>query len=293
MSNTVIKTSFIEKKRDNAIVSFLKRLSYNKGAMAGGIIFLVVVIIALIAPLIIPYDYSAMSSQKLLPPCAEHIFGTDDMGRDVFSRILYGARYSISIGIGAAVLSAILGTILGSIAGFFGGIVDNVIMRICDVIQSIPGMILNIALACMLGPGIINTIIALGIGGIAGASRLMRASILKVRKMEYIDAAVSNNCNNARIIAKHVIPNSISPILVQTTMGVGARILDAASLSYIGIGVRPPIPEWGAMLSAGRDYIKNSGYLTIIPGLSIMVVVLAVNLFGDGLRDVLDPKLKK
>lgn len=283
-----------EAKRKSQVVEVLRRLADNRGAMVGGIILMVVFVLAAIAPWIIPYDYEAMDiSSKFLGPSLKHLFGTDQLGRDVFSRLLYGARYSLSIGIGAVALSSCCGILLGSIAGFFGAAIDEVIMRVCDVIQSIPGMILNIALSCMLGPGVFNTILALGIGGIAGTARLMRASILNVRKMEYLDAATSTNCSSLRIIIKHVLPNSFAPLIVQATMGVGARIIDAAGLSYIGIGVQPPIPEWGAMLVAGRDYIKDYAYLTIIPGLAIIVVVLALNLLGDGLRDALDPKLKK
>jgi ABC-type dipeptide/oligopeptide/nickel transport system permease subunit len=215
------------------------------------------------------------------------------LGRDVFSRILYGAKFSIAIGIGSIIVSSGLGIVVGSIAGFFGKIKYDVIMRLCDVIESIPGMILNLALACMLGPGVFNTIIALGLGGISGTARLTRASILNVRKREYLDAAVSINCSNPRIIIKHVLPNSFAPLLVQATMGVGARILDAAALSFIGIGVQPPMPEWGAMLAAGRNFIKDYPHLTLFPGFCIMIIVLSLNLLGDGLRDALDPKLKK
>lgn len=278
----------------NRFLTVLKRLSYNKGAMLGGIILLIVVILAVLAPVIIPYEIDVVDlSNKFTAPCAEHLFGTDNYGRDVFSRILVGARYSLSIGIGAVLMSSCLGILFGSIAGYFGGSADQIIMRICDIVQSIPGLILNIALACMLGNGTINTIIALGIGGIAGSTRLMRASILNVRNMEYLDAAASTNCSSRRIILKHVLPNSFSPMIVQATMGVGARILDAASLSFIGLGVQSPLPEWGAMLSAGRNYIQKYPYLTIIPGLCIMIIVLALNLLGDGLRDALDPKQKK
>lgn len=281
-------------KRKNQFVEVLKRLTYNRGAVIGGIILLIIGIAAILSPWIIPYDYEMMDiKNKFLSPCLAHPFGTDQLGRDVLSRILYGARYSLAIGLGAVALSSGLGIILGAIAGFFGSGVDEVIMRVCDVIQSIPGMILNIALSCMLGPGVFNTILALGIGGVAGSARLMRSSILNVRKMEYLDAATSTNCSNLRIITKHILPNCFSPMIVQATMGVGARIIDAAGLSYIGIGVQPPIPEWGAMLAAGRDFIKEYPYLTIIPGIAIMLVVLALNLLGDGLRDALDPKLKK
>ena len=170
---------------------------------------------------------------------------------------------------------------------------DNLIMRLCDIIQSVPGMILNIALACVLGPGVINVIFAMGFEGIAGTARLMRSSILNVRKMEYLDAASLTNCSSFRVILKHILPNTFAPILVQATMGVGARIIMAASMSYVGIGVQPPTPEWGAMLSDSRDFIMKYPYMCLIPGICIMVVVLAMNLLGDGLRDALDPKLKK
>lgn len=281
-------------KQNSQFAEVMKRLSYNKGAMVGGIIFLVVVVLAVLSPWISPYSYSQTNvKDRLMFPCLEHLFGTDQLGRDVLSRILYGARYSLVIGVGSVVMSAVFGVILGSIAGYFGGAWDNVIMRICDVIQSIPGMILNIVLACVLGPGVGNTILALGFEGIAGSARLMRSSILNVRKMEYLDAAKSSNCSNFRIILKHVLPNTFAPILVQATMGVGARIIMAAGLSYIGLGVQPPLPEWGAMLSDSRNFMMKYPYLALIPGICIMLVVLSLNLLGDGLRDALDPKLKK
>ncbi|MCD7807111.1 MAG: ABC transporter permease [Lachnospiraceae bacterium] len=241
-----------------------------------------------------PYDYTMTdASATFLAPCKEHIFGTDNLGRDIFSRILVGTRYSLAIGVGSTLFCTFFGIIIGSISGYYGGRVDQVIMRLCDVVQSVPGMILNFALSCVLGNGVFNTILALGISGIAGTARLMRASILKVRKMEYVDAAVALNGRSGQIIAKHIIPNSLSPIIVQATMGVGMRIISASGLSYLGLGVQPPTPEWGAMLSAGRNYIKRYPYMTVIPGICIIITVLALNLFGDGLRDALDPKLKK
>lgn len=170
---------------------------------------------------------------RTLGPCAQYWFGTDQMGRDIFSRVLFGARYSLLIGLGSVIFSAVFGVLVGAVAGYFGGWLDNLIMRLCDVIQSIPGMILNITLACVLGPGVGNTILALGVEGIAGTARLMRSSILNVRKMEYLDAASTSNCSNARIIVRHVFPNTFAPILVQATMGVGGRIMMAASMSYI------------------------------------------------------------
>ncbi len=284
----------VKVKKKSQFVEVMKRLSYNKGAVVGGIIFLFVLLIAIFAPVLSPYGYTEINiMDRCLGPCKEHLFGTDQMGRDILSRAMYGARYSLVIGIGSVIFSAFFGIIVGAISGFYGGWLDNLIMRLCDIIQSIPGMILNIALACVLGPGVGNVIIALGVEGIAGTARLMRSSILNVRKMEYLDAASTSNCSDLRIIAKHVFPNTFAPILVQATMGVGARIMMAASMSYIGIGVQPPTPEWGAMLADSRDFIMDYPYMCLIPGICIMLVVLSLNLLGDGLRDALDPKLKK
>lgn len=281
-------------KKQSQFGEVMKRLATNKGAVIGGILFLAILIIAILAPLLAPYDYMTMNlKERCMSPCAAHWFGTDHMGRDILSRILYGARYSLLIGIGSVVLSAIGGVFFGSISGYVGGWVDNLIMRICDVIQSVPGLILNIALACVLGPGVFNTILALGVEGIAGTARLMRSSILNIRKMEYLDAARVANGSSGMIIFRHVLPNTFAPILVQATMGVGGRIIMAASMSYIGIGVQPPTPEWGAMLSDSRDFIMGYPYMCLIPGICIMLVVLSLNLLGDGLRDALDPKLKK
>lgn len=287
-----IKQEHIKKK--SQFLEILKRISYNKGAVFGGILFFAVVILAIFAPLIAPYNYMQVDIQnRFLSPRPEFLFGTDHMGRDIFSRILYGARYSLLIGVGSVIFSAVFGVIIGAAAGYYGGWIDGLVMRLCDVIQSIPGMILNIALACVLGPGVFNTILALGFQGIAGTARLMRSSILSMRKMEYLDAARTSNCSSYRIILRHVFPNTFAPILVQSTMGVGARIMAAAGMSYIGIGVQPPTPEWGAMLADSRDFIMKYPYMCLIPGVCIMIVVLALNLLGDGLRDALDPKLKK
>lgn len=295
MANEAVKLHLEEPvKKTSQFVEVMKRLADNKGAVIGGILFLAILIIAILAPVLAPYDYMVMNiKERCMSPCAAHWFGTDHMGRDILSRVLYGARYSLLIGIGSVIFSAVGGVFFGSISGYVGGQVDNLIMRICDVIQSIPGLILNIALACVLGPGVFNTILALGVEGIAGTARLMRSSILNIRKMEYLDAARVANGTSGRIIFRHVLPNTFAPILVQATMGVGGRIIMAASMSYIGIGVQPPTPEWGAMLSDSRDFIMNNPYMCLIPGICIMLVVLSLNLLGDGLRDALDPKLKK
>ncbi len=289
-----MKTSSEKAAKQSQFLQVMKRLTYNKGAVVGLILFFFVVLIAILAPYIAPYDYIAIDAKsRFLAPCAAHPFGTDQMGRDILSRVMIGARYSLVIGVGSVIFSAVFGVILGSVAGFYGGFWDNLIMRVCDIIQSIPGMIFNIALACVLGPGVGNLILALGTEGIAGTARLMRSSILNVRKMEYMDAARISNCNNPYIILRHVLPNTFAPILVQATMGVGARIMMAASLSYVGIGIQPPTPEWGAMLADSKNFIMQYPHMCLIPGICIMVVVLSLNLLGDGLRDALDPKLKQ
>ena len=281
-------------KKKSQFVETMKRLADNKGAVFGGVIFLLVLLVAILAPLIAPYSVTQINVlERLQGPSAKHLFGTDQMGRDIFSRAIFGARYSLLIGIGSCAFSAFFGVIVGSAAGYFGGWCDNIIMRVCDVIQSIPGMILNIVLACVLGPGVGNVILAMGFEGIAGTARLMRSSILNVRRMEYLDAARTSNCSDIRTIFRHVLPNTFAPILVQATMGVGGRIMMAAGMSYVGIGVQPPTPEWGAMLADSKDFIMEYPYMCLIPGICIMLVVLSLNLLGDGLRDALDPKLKK
>lgn len=281
-------------KKENQFLAVLKRLSYNKSAMAGMIIFSFIVLIAIFGEVIAPYDYTQVNpAEALQTPNMTHWFGTDNMGRDIYSRVLVGCKWSLIIGVGAQLIACSGGIILGCISGFFGGKIDQVIMRICDVVQAIPSVLLNITLAGILGPGIFNTILAMGLSGITGGTRLMRSSIMTVRKKEYLEAASSINCSPARTIIMHALPNAFAPMIVSFTMSIGSGIIGASALTYLGLGVQAPNPEWGALVSAGRDYLKSAPYMTIIPGLCIMVVVLSLNLFGDGLRDALDPKLKK
>lgn len=270
-----------------------KRLISYRSTLVSLIILSIFVLIAIFADYIAPYKYDLMVGPSLLTPCKEHLFGTDNMGRDLFSRVIYGTRYSITLGLCSTVLGVILGMIFGCIAGYYGGAADSVIMRICDVIQSIPGILLNMALSVALGAGFLNTIIALGLSIVAGVARLQRSAILNVRKMEYIDAAEASNCSDIRINVKHIIPNAFSPVLVFATMEIGHVIITAAGLSFLGLGVQPPTPEWGALISLGREYFKSAPYLCIFPGIVLIIFVLAVNLFGNGLRDAMDPKLKK
>ncbi len=293
MAGIAEKAAVKPHKKQTEFARVMKQLRKNKVAMAGLIVMAAECLLALLSPWIIPYDYTAMDMANCLKgPTAAHLFGCDDMGRDIFSRVLYGGRFSISIGIIAVSISTVFGIMIGSVAGYFGGQVDNVIMRFLDIIQAIPGMLLMIVISAVLGPGFINTVIALSVGSIPGMARMLRAQMMKERDNEYIEAAQSINCGRVRIIVNHLIPNCISPLIVQATMGVAQTITMAAGLSFIGLGVQPPTPEWGAMLSSSRQFMRQAPHLVIFPGLAIAVTVLALNLLGDGLRDALDPKLK-
>ena len=293
MLNAVSTAPKKKYKKQSEFARVMKQLAKNKVAMLGLIILIIEILLAIFAPYISPYGYAQMDFLHTNEgPSAAHWFGCDDMGRDIFTRILYGGRYSISIGIIAICIATLIGIIIGAVAGYFGGQVDNVIMRCLDVIQAIPGMLLMIVISAVLGPGFFNTIIAMSVSSISGMARMLRAQMMKERGAEYIEAAQSINCSKISIIFKHLLPNCISPIIVQATMGVAQTITMAAGLSFIGLGVQPPLPEWGAMLSAARSFIRQYPHMVIFPGLAIAVTVLALNLLGDGLRDALDPKLK-
>ena len=280
-------------KQHSELGAALIRLTKNRTAMIGISLFLVLLFLAAISPLIMPYDYAQMNlTVKLAKPSAEHLFGCDEFGRDIFSRILYGGRYSLTIGVLSVGSALIFSLVLGSVAGFFGGMVDNLIMRFLDVFQSIPGTLLTVVISAALGTGFDKTILALSISRIPGFARTLRASILKTRNEEYVEAAGAIGCGNARIIVRYVLPNSFAPMLVSISQGVAMTILQAASLSYIGLGIQPPTPEWGAMLSGAKNFIRDYPHMLFFPGLFIAITVLGLNMFGDGLRDALDPKLK-
>jgi peptide/nickel transport system permease protein len=282
------------KKKESQFSLVMKRLAKNRLAMAGLCITLLLFLLALLSPVIMPYAYDELNMiERFAKPSLRHLCGADEMGRDIFSRLLYGARWSLALGFLATIISTAIGMVIGSIVGYFGGTVDTVVMRFIDILQAIPGILLAIAISACLGSGFVNTIIALSIGGIPMTVRLLRGSIMGVRKMEYLEAAQTINCSVPRLIARHILPNSISPIIVSVTMGIGNTILMAASLSYIGLGVQPPTPEWGAMLSAGRTYMRDYPHMVLFPGIAIALVVLSLNMLGDGLRDAMDPKLKK
>ena len=282
-----------KRKKKSQAVEVLKRLSKNKGAMVGLVIIVLMVLASAFAPVIAPYGYEQQDLYNIFKaPGGAHILGTDNLGRDIFSRLLYGGRQSLKIGIISVSIAAVFGILIGAIAGYYGGKVDNVLMRFLDIFQAVPGLLMSIAIATTLGPGINNAMIAIGITTIPGYARMTRASFLSVRGQEFVEAATAINASDKRIIWKHILPNAFSPMIVQITMGVAASIQAAASLSFLGLGAQPPLPEWGAMLSAGRTYIRDYPYLCIIPGLVIMMAVLSLNMLGDGLRDALDPRLK-
>lgn len=280
-------------KKNSQMKDIMHRLSKNKAAMIGLALILIEVFLAILAEWIVPYDPMMLDiANAKMGPSIQHWFGTDDLGRDIFSRILFGARYSLAIGVFGTLITTVVGTIIGAIVGYYGGRFDNIVMRILDVIQAMPPILFNIVIATALGAGFMNTLLALAIGGIPGAARLVRGSVMSIRKMEYLESADSINCGKLRTIFVHVLPNAISPSIVASTMNVANLILTAASLSFIGLGVQAPTPEWGAMLSASRNFIRDCPYMVLSPGLAIAVTVLALNMLGDGLRDAMDPKLK-
>ena len=281
-------------KKHSEFVAVARRLSKNPLAATGFVVAVFLTVIAIFAPLIAPYPYD---QQDLLntraAPSWEHPFGTDELGRDVFSRVIWGSRFSLSIGVLAVLVGTVIGMFFGALAGYFGSAVDDTVMRLVDILSSIPGILLAIAISVVLGPGFFNSMLALSVGCIPMACRLTRAAILGIRHQEYLEAATSINASTPRIILRHVLPNSFSPVLVSATMMIGHIIMGAAMLSFIGLGVQPPIPEWGSMIAGGRSLIRSCPWMVTFPGIFIMLTVLALNLFGDGLRDALDPKLKK
>lgn len=255
---------------------------------------LIIVLACLLAPVLTPYGFQEMDLQNIKSgPSLLHPLGTDTLGRDYLTRLLYGGRYSLALGVIGAFVSFVIGLAFGSIAGYFGGWIDNIIMRICDVIQAIPPTMVSIVISMAFGNGYFATIFALALGGCTNGIRMTRGQILKTRKEEYLEAARSINCSTFRIVFKHTLPNVISPMLLGFTMGIGGMIQVAANLSVLGLGVQPPTPEWGQMLSAGISYINSYPHLILFPGICIFLVSLFINLFGDGLRDAIDPKLKK
>ena len=290
MKMTIAGTSA---KKKSKFAETMRRLRKNKAAFVSMFVILLIILVALFADLIAPYPYEKVDySARFAKSSSEHLLGTDNLGRDTLSRLIYGARQSLQLGVVSILISLTFGIVIGAIAGYYGGWTDTLVMRALDIYQSIPMLLLCITLAALMGASLRNAILAIGIAHIPLPARMMRASILTVREQEYIDAAKAINANSARIIVKHIIPNSISPLIVSTTMSIGMNILAGAMLSFIGLGAQPPIPEWGSLISDARGLMREHGELALYPGLCIMITVLAFSLLGDGLRDALDPRLK-
>jgi len=281
------------RKKKSRFGEIWRRLKKNKGALICLVVILLIILIAIFADFIAPYSFDEINYDKFLaPPGRGNLLGTDRLGRDVLSRLIYGTRQSLQLGVVAVAISAAIGLTIGCIAGYFGGWTDTIVMRVLDVYQSIPMFLLCVTLSAVMGPSLRNAILAIGISMVAGPARLMRASILSVRDREYIEAVKAINASNLRIILKHVVPNSIAPLIVSLTMNIGNCILSGAMLSFLGLGAQPPIPEWGAMVSDARSIMRDHGALALYPGICIMITVLSFSLLGDGLRDALDPRLK-
>lgn len=272
-----------------------RRLVRNKGAMIGMAITILLVILACSVDVIYNYDEQVISqsiTERLQWPSKEHWFGTDNLGMDLFTRVVYGAKYSLLIGFSATVFSTVFGLLLGSLAGYYNRL-DNLIMRACDVVGAIPNLLMGMLIVSVLGANMLNLIIALGVSNVSNMTRVVRAAVLTVKNSEYVESARSIGMPEWMIIGKYILPNCMSPIIVAVTLRVGSAIIGASSLSFLGMGVQVPAPEWGAMLSAGRNFIRGYPYITVFPGLAIMITVLALNMFGDGLRDAMDPKLRR
>ena len=284
------------KKARSQAAEVWRQFRRNKGAVAGSAIVLVIVFIALFADILLDYDTQVIGqnvADRLQWPNANHWFGTDELGRDIFCRILYGTRFSCSVGLVAVTIGLVIGVTLGAVAGYFGGAIEEIIMRSTDILSAVPNMLMAIVIVSVLGQSIWNLMFAVGITSVPQFVRITRAAVLTVRNQEYVEASKAIGLNNRKIIFRHILPNCLSPIIVQATLRVASAIISASSLSFLGLGVPAPDPEWGALLSGGRKYIRDYAYMTFFPGLAIMITVLALNLIGDGLRDALDPKLKK
>lgn len=284
----------VKTRKSSLWLETIQRVWENPGAKVGVVLFAIIALACIFAPLIAPYGVNEMDLTSMFKgPSAEHIFGTDALGRDLFTRILYGGRYSLALGLCSAIFGTVCGIVIGTVAGYFGGKIETIIMRILDIWSSLPSMLLCILISAVLGSGFFNTVLALSIGAVPGCARLIRGQVLSESSKEYLEAAESINCSKVSIMFSHMLPNVVSPVIVDATMRIGMTITMAASLSYIGLGVQPPTPEWGALLADARSHILNYPYLIMFPGIVIALTVLAINLIGDGLRDAMDPKLRK
>ncbi|MCB0158061.1 MAG: ABC transporter permease [Caldilineaceae bacterium] len=271
-----------------------RQLRRNRAAMIGAVLISLEILIAVFAPVVAPYDPIEQSIYDALqPPSAAHWLGTDEVGRDILSRIIYGTRISLRVGLLAVGIGSAIGVTLGLIAGFYGKLADNLILRLMDIWLAFPGILLALAIIAVLGPSLFNVMIAVGLSAVPTYVRVTRSSVLSVREMEYVLGARAVGCPSRIIIWRHILPNVLPSLIVLTTLGIAGAILAAAALSFIGLGAQPPTPEWGAMLTVGRQFIRQAWWVTAFPGMAIMITVLGINLLGDGLRDALDPRLRR
>ena len=289
-------TEALEYKRLNFWAEIWRDFKKNKGAMIGLFTFIVIIAITILSEFLFDYDTQVIATSTadmLQSPSGGHLFGTDQYGRDILIRVLYGARYSLLIGICSVFVSVLVGSTLGIIAGYFGGLMETIIMRTMDVFSPIPSILLAVCLTTAFGQGLGVLMFSIGLVSVPSFAQVARASVLTIRDQEFIEAARASGAREYQIILSHVLPNALSPILVQSTLRVAVAIVTASALSFLGLGVPPPMPEWGGMLSDGRSFIRDYSYMTLFPGLAIMVTVLSINMVGDGLRDAMNPRLKR
>nr|WP_232337271.1 nickel transporter permease [Thermoactinomyces sp. CICC 10523] len=292
-NSSVTSIDYAPSIHESPVRYFLRAFWRHRSAAIGSVIIILFILLAVFAPVITPYQYDQRSSALLASPSASHWFGTDDMGRDIFTRVIYGARISLQVGFFAIAGSIVIGSFLGLIAGYYGRWRDTIISRIFDILLAFPSILLAIAIVAILGPGLNNAMIAVAVINIPAFGRLMRSRVLSVKEEDYILAARAMGMKNSRILWKHILPNCWSPILVQGTLGFATAVIEAAALGFLGLGAQPPQPEWGTMLSDSREFIQLAPWTMIFPGLAIVCTVLGFNLLGDGLRDLFDPRMKE
>lgn len=283
-------------KKRSQLLEIWQRLKRNKMAMLGLAIIVALAICAIFADVMFDYDTIVIKQnigERLQGPSSAHWFGTDEFGRDILARLIHGSRVSLVVGIVSVSIALLIGGTLGAVAGFYGGKIDMIIMRVMDVFLAVPSILLSMTIVAALGTNLFYVMLAIGISSVPNYARIVRAAVMSVKDQEFVEASRAMGASNATIIFKEVIPNCLAPIIVQVTLSVASAILSTASLSFIGLGVQPPSPEWGAMLSSGRQYMRDALHLTLFPGLAIIITILALNLLGDGLRDALDPRLKQ
>lgn len=302
MTEDAVKRKFTKKdffkqyRKKSRLQEIWQRFLKNKLAVVGLVLFIIIVMTALMAPLIADYENEAIKinvPKRLTPPNSEHILGTDEMGRDIFARIVHGARISLAVGLSSVALALFMGGAFGAVAGFFGGRTDNIIMRCMDVFLCLPDVLLALAIVAAFGTNLLNMTIAIGLSFTPKFSRVVRSAVMTVSGIEYVEAARAIGATNRKIITRHVLINCIGPIIVQVTLYVANAILTISSLSFIGLGIQAPTPEWGNMLASGRAFMRDNAYIVMAPGFAIFITILSLNLLGDGLRDALDPRLKQ